>query len=376
MYRALIVDDEPVIQKGLEKLIGQVDPAITRMDTAANGLEAMEKIAAHRPDFLFTDIRMPKMDGLQLCQWVFDTHRDIQMVVISGFGDFHYAQKCMSFGVKEYLLKPVNKAGVNETVRKLIANERARQTISLSGRQGDTRHQAYIPISALEEWLDNLEDAVWHLDAGRVDAIIVAIRQYSYSIGVEHGQLHELARELVHKLIKQLNRRDVYTFELPCYYTAAAKESPAAGKENDLCRDWTNKEVDSCWDWMNKEVDCLIQRIRSLRKGNPKEPVEEAKAYIELNLNRELTLEEVADKLGLNPSYFSQLFKQMTDETFVQYRTKRRMEKSKKLLAIPHYKITDISFEVGYADHPHFTKTFKKYTGCTPSEYRERLGMS
>ncbi|EFU40873.1 two component transcriptional regulator, AraC family protein [Paenibacillus vortex V453] len=51
------------------------------------------------------------------------------------------------------------------------------------------------------------------------------------------------------------------------------------------------------------------------------------------------------------------------------------MEKAKKLLAIPHYKITDISFEVGYADHPHFTKTFKKVTGYTPSEYRELLGI-
>jgi len=51
------------------------------------------------------------------------------------------------------------------------------------------------------------------------------------------------------------------------------------------------------------------------------------------------------------------------------------MEKAKKLLEIAHYRITDISSEVGYADHPHFTKTFKKYTGQLPSEYRQMLGI-
>ena len=103
------------------------------------------------------------------------------------------------------------------------------------------------------------------------------------------------------------------------------------------------------------------------RKGKLKDPVEEAKQYIETHLAEEVSLEEVAGRIGLNASYFSQLFKQSTQETFVQYRTRRRMEKAKKLLAQPHYRITDISGEVGYADHPHFTKTFKKHTGLLPS---------
>lgn len=351
MYRALIVDDEPMIQKGLEKLIGQVDPAIAWIDTAGNGLEALDKIADHPPDFLFTDIRMPKMDGLELCRSVYEQYKDIQIVVISGFGDFKYAQKCMTFGVKEYLLKPVNRTGVTETVRKLIVN------------QAQSRNPMFIPISTLEDWLDHLEEAVWHLQYEKVEETVNGMKDYCRSQGIELNQLKELTGELVLKLIKNLNRWDVYTFDPP----ASLPLTPGGMVLSD---------GEQCHQWLSGEIRQLMERIKAMRKGNMKEPVEEAKAYIERNLSKELTLEEVADKLGLNPSYFSQLFKQMTDETFVHYRTKRRMEKSKKLLAVPHYKITDISFEVGYADHPHFTKTFKKYTGVTPSEYRERLGMS
>lgn len=106
------------------------------------------------------------------------------------------------------------------------------------------------------------------------------------------------------------------------------------------------------------------------KSGKLKDPLEEAKGYIEKNLSEEVTLEMVAGILGLNPSYFSQMFKKRTGETFVQYRIRQRMEKAKRLLEQPSCRITEISYEVGYSDHPHFTKTFKKYTGVSPSEYR------
>jgi two-component system response regulator YesN len=124
-----------------------------------------------------------------------------------------------------------------------------------------------------------------------------------------------------------------------------------------------------------EHIHMLLDSLKQKRKGRAKDPMEEAKKYIETHLSREIPLEEVADQLGLNASYFSQLFKQMTGETFVQYRIRKRMDKAKKLLEQPHYRIIDISYEVGYADHPHFTKTFKKYTGLSPSEYRDKLGI-
>lgn len=95
MYRILVVDDEPMIRMGLAKLITQTDPAMIQAETAGNGMEALEAIQTARPDFIFTDIKMPKMDGLELSKQLYETYGDITVVVISGYGDFEYAQKCM-----------------------------------------------------------------------------------------------------------------------------------------------------------------------------------------------------------------------------------------------------------------------------------------
>lgn len=349
MYRILVVDDEPMIRKGLEKLIRQSIPAPADVETAENGEAALERIAERQPDFVFTDIRMPRMDGLALCRSIQEQWNGIGVVVVSGYSDFEYAQKCVSYGVKEYILKPVTRQGVAEAVRKLL-------TASASAAAAAAPQQiVYIPMAEQEKWLERLEDDVWHLNEGGVAGTLAEMRAFCEARGLAGEQLGEMLRGLLEKVVKMLNRRDVYTFALP------ADERSAEGAEP--------------FRQLADGLGGLTALIRGKRRGNAKDPVEEVKLYIERNLSKELTLEEVADRLGLNPSYFSQLFKQMTDETFVQYRIKRRMEKAKKLLAIPHYKITDISHEVGYADHPHFTKTFKRTTGYTPSEYRDMLGI-
>lgn len=100
-----------------------------------------------------------------------------------------------------------------------------------------------------------------------------------------------------------------------------------------------------------------------------------AKKFILENLESDVSLEKVAKKLGLNPSYFSQLFKQETSETFVRFRMRARMERAKELLLQSDIRIIDIPSRIGSNDHPHFTKTFKKYTGCSPSEYRAKMGV-
>lgn len=124
-----------------------------------------------------------------------------------------------------------------------------------------------------------------------------------------------------------------------------------------------------------EQLRTIAKELGRLRNGSFMNPVTEVKRLLKEQLSKDISLNEIAEKIGLNASYLSSLFKQETGETFVQYRTRKRMEKAKQLLAIPHYRITEVSCEVGYADHPHFTKTFKRFTGKTPSEYRETLGI-
>ena len=98
------------------------------------------------------------------------------------------------------------------------------------------------------------------------------------------------------------------------------------------------------------------------------------KDYISKNYNREtLSVKDISSHVFLSASYVCTFFKNETGRTLNQYLTEYRMEKAKNLLADPRYKIADISSRVGYSDGNYFGKSFKKYTGLSPSEYREKL---
>lgn len=108
MYTLLIVDDEPRIRRGLEKQIPWESMNFTTIHSAENGKQALESVMANRPHLIITDIRMPDMDGLEFIQEIRDRGIHSQIIIISGYNDFTYAQTAIRFGVSDYLLKPIN----------------------------------------------------------------------------------------------------------------------------------------------------------------------------------------------------------------------------------------------------------------------------
>jgi YesN/AraC family two-component response regulator len=99
-------------------------------------------------------------------------------------------------------------------------------------------------------------------------------------------------------------------------------------------------------------------------------PVEQARAYIDRHGMRDLTLQEVADHVGLNAAYLSVLFKETMGESYIKYLTRIRMERAKTLL-LKGMKVGDVSEKVGYHTYRHFSEIFKKYTGIPPGQYKE-----
>ena len=98
--------------------------------------------------------------------------------------------------------------------------------------------------------------------------------------------------------------------------------------------------------------------------------MKKAIAYISKNYSKNLTLEEVANDVHLNPAYFSTVFKQSCGSSFKEYLNMVRIEESKRLLANTDYSVIDIAIAVGFEDQSYFSKVFKKYTGLTPKQYR------
>lgn len=115
----------------------------------------------------------------------------------------------------------------------------------------------------------------------------------------------------------------------------------------------------------------IIDKQQIERNSRDDKPILETKKYINDHFFMNMTLEEVSDQIGMNPTYLSSLFKKKTGIGFIEYLTQVRIEEAKELLSNPNRSISDTAGEVGYKDAKHFTRQFKKIVGLSPAEYRK-----
>lgn len=336
MKHILVVDDEPLILKGLVIMLKQHPHTFETIRTASNGVKALQMIEESMPQLLFTDIRMPKMGGLELCKQVHEKYPLIQKVIISGYGDFEYAQTCISYGVKEYLLKPFTPAKINGLLNKIITQS----------------SHAVFSISKYEDWIEKIVEAMWMLRIEEVEAHLEELKSYCMSASTSDSDFMQLLKDCLPMLKKRLSLRSFHP---------------------------RTEELAETTDKLHYFMQLQIQILKmidelALQRGG-KDLMQKAKAYMDAHITQDLSLEDVADYLGITPPYLSLLFKKVHKETFVQYRIMKRIELAKRMLEMPHYRTNDIAYEVGYENYPHFSRMFKKVTGLSPLEYRHMMGI-
>lgn len=103
----LIADDEASIRNGLSTVVPWDQFGVMIVGTVQNGEEAYDIIKKCHPDIVITDIRMPGMSGLELMEKVKQENIHTNFIILSGYGDFEYAQKAIQLGAKNYFLKPI-----------------------------------------------------------------------------------------------------------------------------------------------------------------------------------------------------------------------------------------------------------------------------
>ena len=127
MYTYLIVDDEMIERKGIRMLLSRMNIRENILE-ASNGEEALEVFEKEKIDVLLTDINMPFMDGIELLSRIHEEYPGTETVIFSGYDEFSYAKKAISYGVSAYILKPVNpeefEKVVGEINEKLAKSER------------------------------------------------------------------------------------------------------------------------------------------------------------------------------------------------------------------------------------------------------------
>ncbi len=134
MMKVFLVDDEIAIRENLRNSFPWEEKGYQLVGEAPDGEMALPMLRDLNADILLTDIRMPFMDGIKLCEEVQRTMPWVERIILSGYDDFTYARKAISLGVKEYLLKPVTaaelEAALNRVSRQIEEKRRDRENLT------------------------------------------------------------------------------------------------------------------------------------------------------------------------------------------------------------------------------------------------------
>ncbi len=121
--RVLIADDQTLFRSGLARLLEE-DPRITLVGQAADGLDAVKKAAALKPDVVLMDLRMPGLDGAEATQQIVRDHPEVKVLILSTFETDNYVIQALRAGASGYLLKDAEPAAIASSIMAVLSGER------------------------------------------------------------------------------------------------------------------------------------------------------------------------------------------------------------------------------------------------------------
>ncbi|MBP5185292.1 MAG: response regulator [Lachnospiraceae bacterium] len=409
--KVFLADDEIVVREGIRESFPWDETPYTLVGEAPDGEMALPIIRDTNPDIVITDIKMPFMDGIELCRVLRNQMPWIGIIVLSGYDEFEYARQCIQLGVREYLLKPINAEELRkvldkvstqlETERKMLehtANLRARM-------EGDGKFLNEKLVGTLFSDDAATQDAPNILKQLKamgtsIDAPFYAVVDAAFE-PTEEGQaaaasLADGSGGIVHSSASRKGTRLLVLGD-----TAEDAEERAYAFANSLARELERTGCKTIrvgiGDIVDKPEDILksfktgrhIRHLLAERQDDKslilgtremgemsdehKMPtvINEAKLYMaEHFTDPNLMLQDVAKAVNMSVSRFSTVFSQQSGQTFTEYLMYLRINKAKELLKQTGLKASAVAFEAGYNDAHYFSYIFKKNTGLTPSEYR------
>lgn len=117
--KIVIVEDEIRIREGVEKLIKRIPNEYEMIVTAENGEEGLQIILEHQQEIVITDIKMPKIDGIEMLTRLKEIGKMPKVIVLSAYSEFEYARQAIKLGVSEYILKPISVVEFTNSLKSL-----------------------------------------------------------------------------------------------------------------------------------------------------------------------------------------------------------------------------------------------------------------
>ena len=420
MYRMIIVDDEPAITDWLYQSVQAEFGNQLEVYRAYSGKECLNLMEKGNVRIVMTDISMPAFSGLDLLHYISRFYPETKKLVLSAYDNFQYAQKAISEKISAYILKEDGETAVFTAIGNVIGEldsetenhkfepgniDQSAVRLNMKRLEPLRRHVlGTIKYSELNSqvsprWIDfnepfseivisfeKSEDQIF--DYMTIDDILFSVLHSFFSYEL-------VAAEPEYMVIISQVKSSVSALNLiPSLYSSieAMEERYHArsGKHLNILYD-PDVKLENCpvaydrmknylLDVRNYTAGLILsseEAERNSRSSAGKDAVRnEISAvidYIHSHLNEDLSLLQLSDKVFLNPSYLSYLFKNETGTNISDYIKHKKFEQSKSMLANPKYQIRDIAHAVGFDNASYFTRFFKKNSGVTPQAYRQNF---
>ncbi|MFD0715873.1 response regulator [Paenibacillus sp. GCM10027626] len=353
MFEALIVDDEKMIREDLQTLIRWQDYGFSSVKSARHGLEAMQLAEEAKPDLVLADINMPKMNGIELIRALREQGYRGHFIVITAHGEFEYAHQAITYGVKEYILKPIDFGKLNLVIGRIAEK--------LNEVRNSGKEAQFVVRSA--NFIHDLLQAAGSLRREDAQQVIDRI----FELQAELGQpLHAMVSVLQNAIVQAetaLNDRN------PVYY--ASKQSVFLDLMARLKECRSQQEVRILFDQFGAHISDFYEMLGAMEGVGA---FNQFKRLIKEHLSDDISLEWLSQRVHMSANYLSVVFKKETGENFNEYVIRERMLCARTMLLQRDQKIYEIGAQVGYANYRSFSRAFQNYFGCSPSDFRDKYG--
>ncbi len=323
-YKYFLVEDDELARACIKKIINWQEQGFELGGEAPDGEEALEKITQDNSDIIFTDIRMPVMDGLELIERLREKYGSSkQIVLLTGYDEFAYAKFGLQHGVHDYLLKPVVAEELISclTVFKEKARQRRLDRVAVTERLCKLCAQG--------------DGELWRRE---VEAFFTQMAHIGYS-------LPDMAAA--------------------CEFVLDGLRKSVTPEPSEPQPNW--ESAAELREHFIHQIDTTVVR----HDAQEQDDIENIKRYIRLHYAEKLSLPVVAREFYMSPNYFSRMFKERAGENYKDYLTMVRIGYARELLEKTNYDMETISYAVGYANAKYFSNVFYKQMGIRPFEYRK-----
>ena len=180
MYKALILDDEPIILEGLKQVIHWESFGVKIVADLSDSFEAFSYLKNNPIDIMITDIKMPDMDGLQLIEKIRSLNFRIKIIILSGYDDFKYVKKAAVLGIENYLLKPIDEQELSMTIQHTVEKLARESKVEYWKRKNDK----ILRENILNRWLsENITDSEL---SDRAEFLGIDLRYEYYLVTIVH----------------------------------------------------------------------------------------------------------------------------------------------------------------------------------------------